>query len=211
MTFPWYIRFYHRLFSEETQVKLFLKGKLHEIRDFLKGKHYKSLLEIGSAEGYLSRWLLQQDLINKAVASDIRAHALVAGRQKSKQEKLAKHITFKKFSATSIPFPRKSFDIVLLPDVLEHLSSPQEVAKALQEARRVAKKAILIILPQITIRKPQTLFFLLEPDHLRVLARNRKMSSIYRAKQFSALLKKLNFKFTFKEGRCNLSYYFIKL
>jgi 2-polyprenyl-3-methyl-5-hydroxy-6-metoxy-1,4-benzoquinol methylase len=211
MTFPWYIRFYHRLFSEEAQVKLFLTGKLYEIRDFIKNNHYNSLLEIGCAEGYLSRWLLQQNLVKTAVASDIREHALAVGRQKSKQENLDKRITFKKFSATSIPFPQKSFDIVLLPDVLEHLSSSQEVSKALQEARRVAKKAILIILPQVTIRKPQTLLFLLEPDHLRVLVRNREMYSIYRRKRFAALLKKLNFNFTFKEGRCNLSYYFIKL
>lgn len=184
---------------------------MYEIRDFIKDKQYTSLLEIGSAEGYLSRWLLQQNLVKTAVASDIREHALAVGRRKSKQEKLEKRITFKKFSATKIPFPAKSFDIILLPDVLEHLSSPKEVSEALKEARRVAKKAILIILPQINMRKPQTFFFLMEPDHLRVLARNKEMFFIYGNKKFAALLKQLNLKFRYKNGRCGLSYYFILL
>jgi len=211
MAFPWYIRLYHRLFTEEAQVKLFLKGKLYEIRDFIKGKHYNSLLEIGCAEGYLSRWLLQQDLVKTAVASDIREKALAIGREKSKKEKLQKKISFKKFSATKIPLRAKSFDIVLLPDVLEHLSSPKEVKKALKEARRVAKKAILIILPQIYMRKPQTLSFLLEPDHLRVLVKNKEMLFIYDNKKFADLLKQLNLKFKYKNGRCGLSYYFIRI
>ena len=49
-------------------------------------------------------------------------------------------------SGLKIPFPDKSFDVVISVDTLEHIS-PKDRPKVIQEMRRVAKKEIIIAVP----------------------------------------------------------------
>jgi len=49
-------------------------------------------------------------------------------------------------SATDIPFPEKSFDLVLSSEMLEHLSDA-DLQKAVQELKRVSAKYILVSVP----------------------------------------------------------------
>lgn len=49
-------------------------------------------------------------------------------------------------SCLKIPFPDKSFDVVISVDVLEHLKS-EERSRVVSEMRRVAKKEIIVAVP----------------------------------------------------------------
>lgn len=46
-----------------------------------------------------------------------------------------------------LPFPDKSFDCAMLPEVLEHLDFPDGVRRALTEAERVTKSTVLVTMP----------------------------------------------------------------
>jgi hypothetical protein len=50
-------------------------------------------------------------------------------------------------SAQNLPFPNRSFDVVLLVDVLEHIS-PDLRPKTLSEALRCARKAVFLTFPE---------------------------------------------------------------
>ncbi len=47
-----------------------------------------------------------------------------------------------------LPFGDKSFDIVLLLDVIEHLDNIHQVDKLIAEAKRISRKSIFIVTPQ---------------------------------------------------------------
>jgi SAM-dependent methyltransferase len=51
------------------------------------------------------------------------------------------HIPVTQFDGTTIPFPDRSFDAVMFVDVLHHTDDPSVL---LAEARRVAKKAVIL-------------------------------------------------------------------
>ncbi|MBI4099942.1 class I SAM-dependent methyltransferase, partial [Candidatus Microgenomates bacterium] len=55
-------------------------------------------------------------------------------------------LTKKIGNGTKIPFPDKSFDVVIAVDILEHVK-PVDRAKVVSEIRRVAKKEIIIAVP----------------------------------------------------------------
>ncbi|MEE9584769.1 MAG: class I SAM-dependent methyltransferase [Candidatus Brocadiales bacterium] len=59
---------------------------------------------------------------------------------------LAPHRAFTAGDARNLPVPANCFDTVTLPDVLEHLDW-NDVPKAISEAVRVAKKRVLITIP----------------------------------------------------------------
>jgi 2-polyprenyl-3-methyl-5-hydroxy-6-metoxy-1,4-benzoquinol methylase len=50
-------------------------------------------------------------------------------------------------SAQELPFETKSFDTVMLTEVLEHLEFPGEVFRAVSETCRVAKSRVLVTMP----------------------------------------------------------------
>ncbi len=61
----------------------------------------------------------------------------------AKQKGLDAHV----MDAKHLEFPDKSFDTIILFDVLEHVDRPEEVLK---DARRVARKNVLITVPNCT-------------------------------------------------------------
>lgn len=76
-------------------------------------------------------------------------------------------------NAENLKFPDNSIDTVLLFEVLEHVSDPQSVLK---EAKRVARKNILITVPNCTdffeLKKlGLTYEHMLEKDHLNFFAK----------------------------------------
>ena len=76
--------------------------------------------------------------------------------------------------AKNLDFPDNSFDTVLLFEVLEHVDDPSGI---LNEAKRVAKKNILITVPNcnefLELKKfGLTYEHMLEKDHINFFARN---------------------------------------
>ena len=54
-----------------------------------------------------------------------------------------------KWDLTNVPYPfeDKSFDVILLYDILEHIPTLEEVESILRESERIARKKILILTP----------------------------------------------------------------
>lgn len=93
------------------------------------------LLEIGCSWGFVSAYLGA-------------AHGVDINPQNIELAKILSGPTeFSVADARSLPFNADSFDVVALPEVLEHLLWPDEVFTALGEALRVAKSRVLITVP----------------------------------------------------------------
>ena len=107
-------------------------NKLEELNPF------ESLIEVGSNCGP-NLALISQKFPNVSLAGiDINKTAILEGREKLPQ------IDFRRALAWRIPFPKKSFDILLTDAVLLYVS-PKKIMKTIQEFLRVAKKAIILI------------------------------------------------------------------
>lgn len=104
--------------------------------------------------------------------------------------KKAKLGNFVKASAENLPFKDSDFDTVLLFDILEH----GDDLKFLKEARRVAKKRILIIVPRqvdaILADSGVVFRHFLDKSHLRE----------YKWQDLENLAKKVGLKLTYKEA-----------
>lgn len=207
--FPKYVLIWHLLMPEERQAKIFLKGKMRDVESSIINKGYDSLLEVGCAEGYVSRSLLKKNYVNHVVACDIRDEPLNSGRKSSIRENIADKIEFKNCSATDLSEKNKSFDVVMVLDVLEHMETRDDVAIAISEAIRVAKKEVIVSLPQFDIRKPRSYFQLLEPDHFLCVLRNKEMLFMYSSIKFRKFLDNIGIAYEHKKGKCALNYYFI--
>lgn len=86
------------------------------------------VLDVGCGDGRIDRMILE-------VRADLSLH----GIDVSLRPKL--HISAVRFDGKAIPYPDKSFDVVMFLDVLHHTLDPMIL---IREARRVARKCILI-------------------------------------------------------------------
>jgi len=99
----------------------------------------QSLLEVGCGPGYstqrIARWKENIELVGGDLSPSLLEHA----------KKLNPAIPFVHASVYSLPHADKSFDAVLLMEVLEHLEHPQA---ALSELHRVARNHVLLSTPR---------------------------------------------------------------
>jgi len=100
--------------------------------DWLKANVEGRILEVGCATGYVLKY------VGGHVGVDVNEQRL----EEAKKRGLEVHL----MDATDLKFPDKSFDTVMLPEILEHLE-PEQAVKALREALRVGRN-ILITLPK---------------------------------------------------------------
>ena len=101
--------------------------QLEDKKDFIRrhvGKG-KKVLDIGCGEGYVSSVLVRD---NEVFGLDIAESAIGEAREKGIKASLS--------NLENIPYPEKSFDVVLALDILEHLFDPVSV---LRDANRVLK------------------------------------------------------------------------
>jgi len=92
----------------------------------------ESVLDAGCGNGFITN-ALPNGL--RVVGLDISQEAL---RYVEREKKLG--------SITNLPFEDKSFDLIMTNDVIEHLDE-EDLRKALNELRRVARKYILVTVP----------------------------------------------------------------
>jgi SAM-dependent methyltransferase len=111
----------HLVFSRRTRI---LAGELAEIMP----SNISSILDVGCGDGTIDSLLLQSrpDLSITGVDVLVRPQT---------------HIHVQEFDGRHLPFEDKSFDVVMFVDVLHHTDNPVIL---LQEAKRVARKAVVI-------------------------------------------------------------------
>jgi SAM-dependent methyltransferase len=87
----------------------------------------ESVLDVACGAGYLSKYL-EEMYAAKPTGLDVTDFRAVP-------------ISFRSFDGTSIPFPERTFDHVVLSFVLHHSHDPMTLV---QECRRVARRSIMI-------------------------------------------------------------------
>jgi ubiquinone/menaquinone biosynthesis C-methylase UbiE len=100
----------------------------------LESGNFKTVLDVGVGSGLFSEVFYRHGL--KVSGVDINPHMLPAARQFVPQG------NFQEARAEVLPFPDVTFDLVFMGLVLHESDEP---LKALQEARRVARKRVCIL------------------------------------------------------------------
>ena len=174
----------------ELWVRLNGNKKIKEIEELLDyfGKNL-STLEVGSAEGYITRSLALKEVVSHGAAYDKSSLRLNKGRRKADLEGLNGKIQFILGDAKNLPFKDKTYDVVMLLDVLEHIPKKEDVIKSLKEAYRVASKGVIISVPQTVFTKYADM------DHIRLLLLHHN-SWIYKSQSFQKTLKNLGYNYT---------------
>lgn len=131
----------------------------------LRGMQPGSLLDIGSGRGTFLWPLLDAfpHLPVTAVDADPRRAALLSAVQAGGMERL----TARQADATALPFPDRSFDVVTMLEVLEHIPDAEP---ALAEVVRVCERALLITVPSRPDDNPEHIHLFDEERLRRMLA-----------------------------------------
>lgn len=125
-----------------------------------------SVLDVGCGTGYLASQLRQMYGV-EPTGVDIR-------------DARAEQIGFRAFDGTSIPFPDKSFDHVVVSYVLHHAVDPLALAR---ECRRVARRKVLVF-EELPYSRPGKLILAL---HVALFARHYSIGRPSSAQYRSAL------------------------
>ena len=88
----------------------------------------KTVLDVGSGSGEVAAYLKELAPSLSMTGVDVLVREQTA-------------IPTKSFDGVTLPFPNKSFDVVLLIDVIHHSQKPNEL---LRDCARVAKRAVII-------------------------------------------------------------------
>lgn len=99
--------------------------------DHVRRAEPKTLLEVGIGNGFLTRYLRAHGIDTHTVDFDPRLGPDTVA------------------SVTDLPFDDKSFDVVCCFETLEHLPFG-DFGRALSELRRVARRRVLVSLPDVT-------------------------------------------------------------
>ncbi len=94
-----------------------------------------SILDLGCGDGSIDRILAELSPKRKITAVDLEPH-------EQWKVKPPKNLAFKAASIYKLPFKEKSFDIVIMKDVLHHMPDPDKI---LRKVAKLAKKQVLII------------------------------------------------------------------
>ena len=97
-----------------------------------------SILDAGCGEGFIADYIYNNTKIKNITGIDINKDSLDFASS------INKKIKYKKDDIYKLSFKDKQFDIVMTLEVLEHLDNPK---KALKEIIRVAKKKLIISVP----------------------------------------------------------------
>jgi ubiquinone/menaquinone biosynthesis C-methylase UbiE len=97
------------------------------------------ILEVGCGEGHVAGWLSERSSPDSIVALDLSPKMLAEAHTRYAS------VEFACASASGLPFGDRTFDLVLILEVLEHLPSPR---RALEEARRVCAGQLVASVPR---------------------------------------------------------------
>ena len=125
-------------------------ARVRKVLGILKGLQPTNLLDIGSGRGAFLWPLLMEFPHLPITALDLLDHR-VADMQAVHAGGMAQ-LTALKMDATTLAFPDRSFDVVTLLEVLEHIPA---TARALAEVCRVARRAVICSVPSKEDENPE--------------------------------------------------------
>jgi SAM-dependent methyltransferase len=161
------------------------RKKVQNIFDITEGFKFEKILEIGAGDGSILQLLDENNF-------GIELHALEiseSGLQKIQSKQIKRLKTANIFNGYNLPFEDRSFDLIILSHVLEHVEHERIL---LREINRVAKH-LLIEVPKdyrygadkkikhflsyghINLYTPTSLKFLLEVENFKVLREQNRL------------------------------------
>ena len=101
-------------------------------------KPFDSLLDVGCGDAYFLKEFIKLSNPKRSVGTDISKPLLKIAQKNNPK------LNFYRVDSKNLPFKDKEFDTAVLGEILEHVDDPIQVLK---EAKRVAKKKIIITVP----------------------------------------------------------------
>ena len=151
--------------GREAELKLYrfkdsmLLPRVHKVLGFLRGIAFDSLLDVGSGRGAFLFPMLSAFPWIEVASVDILDHRVQFIRQMALGG--MDRLRVEKADICSQPFGEKSFDVVTLLEVLEHIPQVEEAVCA---AVRMARKFVVVSVPS----KPDN-----NPQHIHLLTKQR--------------------------------------
>jgi len=123
-----------------------------------------SVLEVGCGEGFVLDYLAKRNIDLKFYGIDVNYSALNTAQNIS-----APIIDYVCADGFQIPYADNTFDVVLLPEIIEHVSDPEKI---LLESIRVSSFYILVTVPREPYFQKIADFFVKwnladDPDHIQ--------------------------------------------
>jgi ubiquinone/menaquinone biosynthesis C-methylase UbiE len=145
--------------------QFFLNNFKNLLLNQVKQLHPTSILDVGAGEGFTLEMFRKNKIGRKLEGIEYMDDALKLAK------KMHPQVIIKKGDIYKLPYKANSFDIVICTEVLEHLEAPE---KALKELKRVAKKYLILSVPnepfftiQRILRGKNVLKLGAHPEHLQ--------------------------------------------
>lgn len=124
--------YYQKGIEKNILQNIWHKNKLKYVVWAIKSqnKDPQNILDVGCASGWLLSELKKEFKKTEAFGIDVYGKAIDYGK------KLYKNINLKKANAHKIPYPDKSFDVIVCSEVLEHVEDPDKVIKEMKRVLR---------------------------------------------------------------------------
>jgi len=180
------------------------KQMINHIKEFPTSS---SVLEIGTAEGAILRYLKKHSIIDKGVGYDISKDRIEVAIKKTKKAGMSESLSFCVGNGQVLPFQDSSFDIVMLPHVLEHIPHMSDIASLINDSLRVSRNGLLIVIPMRDSNEwLPSLSKYLNFDHIRNLVMHQN-HWVYHSNSLEDFFCLLGLKYR-RSTRCD-RYYFI--
>jgi 2-polyprenyl-3-methyl-5-hydroxy-6-metoxy-1,4-benzoquinol methylase len=130
--------YFNKYTSNNLIVKFLMKGYKTTFQKYLRQIEPTSILEIGSGEGYIIRYIREIYPNTTLLASDIDFQFV---NLSAKTNTIADWIVC---IGEELPFPENTFNLIIACEVLEHVAHPETL---LEEFQRVGNEWILMSVP----------------------------------------------------------------
>ncbi|PSQ99519.1 MAG: class I SAM-dependent methyltransferase [Bacteroidetes bacterium QS_9_68_14] len=118
-----------------------LRQFMHRLYEMTARTAPRSVLDAGCGEGFVTRFLREQNADWDLTGVDMREAAIRYARRHAGPA----GARYEEGDLYDLPFAADAFDTVVCSEVLEHLDRPDE---ALAELRRVARRAVVVSVPR---------------------------------------------------------------
>lgn len=127
------------------------------IKRFARQMELRSLLDVGTGPGQIPVKIARRLPAVEITGVDLSEAMVRRARQAAERAGLEKRLSFELADAKRLPYPDRSFDLVISNSLLHHLSDP---VPALDEMARVSRGPVFIR----DLRRPSRLTFRLHVD-----------------------------------------------